>query len=53
MVPTYKLEDGISRVKHSKLQRYVRTDKYRHEDYTWGLMNDPEHDEFKGIVDTT
>ena len=47
----YKLEEGTSRVKHSKLQRNLRTDKYRYEDYNWGLMNDPGHNDFKGIVD--
>ena len=52
VVPKYKLEEGTSRVKHSKLQRYLRTDKYRYEDYNWGLMNDPGHNDFKGIVDT-
>ena len=52
MVPKFKLEEGTSRVKHSKLQTYVRTDKYICEDYNWGLMNDPGQNEFKGIVDT-
>ena len=51
LVPKYKSEEGTSRVKHSKLQGYLRTDKYRYEDYNWGLMNDPGHNDFKGIVD--
>ena len=51
-IPTYKLEEGTSRAKHSKLQRYLRTDKYIYEDYNWGWMNDPGHNDFKGIVDT-
>ena len=52
MVPKYQLEEGTSRVKHSKLLVYLRTDKYRYEDYNWGLMRDPGHNDFKGIVDT-
>ena len=50
-VPKYKLEEGASRVKRSKLQRYVRTDTYIYEEYNWGWMNDPGHNDFKGIVD--
>ena len=41
---------GTLIVKHSKLQRHLRTNKYRCEDYNWGLMNDPGHNDFKGIV---
>ena len=51
MVPKYNLEEGTSRVKRSKLQGYLRTDKYRYEDYNWGSTNDPGHNDFKGIVD--
>ena len=48
----FKLAKGASRVKHSKLQRYVRTERYKYEDYNWNLMNGPGHNDFKGIVDT-
>ena len=50
--PKYKLEEGTNRVKYSKLQKYVRTNKYKYEDYNWNLMNDPGHNDFKGIVDS-
>ena len=33
LVPKYKLEEGTSRVKYSKLRRYLRMDKYKSEDY--------------------
>ena len=52
LVPKYKFEAGTSRLKHSRLQRYLRTDKCRYEDYNRGLMNDPGHNDLKGIVGT-
>ena len=51
VVPKYKLEEGASKVKHSKLQRYLRADKYRYEDYNWGLMMDLGNNDFTGTVD--
>jgi len=49
--PKYKLENGTNRVKYSKLQKYVRIEKYKDEDYYWNLMNDPGNNNFKSIVD--
>ena len=46
LVPKYELEEGTSRVKRSKLQRYLRTDKYRYEDCKCCLMSDPGHNVF-------
>ena len=52
IVHKYRLEEGTKRVKHSKLQRYIRTDTYKYEHYSWSCMPAPRGTDFKGIVDS-
>jgi len=50
LVPKYKLEEGEQRVKHAKLQKFIRTDKHEHKDYYWNRMEDPGNNGFDSLV---